>query len=280
MGRAASTASTARQQERLEATAQTLEDVLDLLAADDPALEALRSQIDIRLDDSGLLIQISDGGDEILFGLASSDLTTPIQEFLARLGPVLGQLSNELQIHGHTDSRPFPSGSSYDNWNLSFARADAARRYLEQHGVRPGQIVGVLAHADSDLLIPEAPLDPRNRRLSILAVRRGAERPAARGRAVVEGDPEAPAADAARESLSALRPDGTDLPGATAEGTEPGAAAEAPEDGPDTEGAIPGTATVEGASHGRPAEGANDGHPAEGANHEHDAAAAASEEHR
>jgi chemotaxis protein MotB len=188
-------------QQQLEATAQTLEEVLDLVAADDPHLATLREQI----DDSGLLIQISDGGDEILFGLASSDLTPALAEFLAALGPVLGRLSNELQIHGHTDARPFPEGSSYDNWNLSFARADAARRFLEGHGVRPHQIVGVLAHADSDLLVPEDPLDPRNRRLSILAVRHGAERPAAHGRAVVEGDPELPAADAARQALEALR---------------------------------------------------------------------------
>ena len=192
-------------QQQLEATAQTLEQVLDLVATDDPRLAALREQIDVRLDDSGLLIQISDGGDEILFGLASSDLTPALEEFLAALGPVLGRLSNELQIHGHTDARPFPEGATYDNWNLSFARADAARRFLEGHGVRPHQIVGVLAHADSDLLFPDDPLDPRNRRLSILAVRHGAERPAAHGRAVAEGDPEQAAADAARQTLEALR---------------------------------------------------------------------------
>ncbi|MFO0714202.1 MAG: flagellar motor protein MotB [Sandaracinus sp.] len=193
------------QPQSLEATAQTLQQVLDLVAADDPRLAALREQIDVRLDDSGLLIQISDGGDEILFGLASSELTPSLEEFLAALGPVLGRLENELQIHGHTDARPFPAGSTYDNWDLSFARADAARRFLEGHGVRPHQIVGVQAHADSDLLVPEDPLDPRNRRLSILAVRPGAERPAARGRAAVEGDPESAAAQAAQAALDELR---------------------------------------------------------------------------
>jgi chemotaxis protein MotB len=191
--------------QQLEATAQALERVLDLVATDDPQLGALREQIDVRLDDSGLLIQISDGGGEILFGLASSDLTPALTEFLAVLGPVLGRLSNDLQIHGHTDARPFPVGATYDNWNLSFARADAARRFLEGHGVRAHQIVGVLAHADSDLLFPEDPLDPRNRRLSILAVRSGAERTAAHGRSAVEGDPEQPAAAAAREALEAFR---------------------------------------------------------------------------
>jgi outer membrane protein OmpA-like peptidoglycan-associated protein len=194
-------AASARQ---LEATAQALEQVLDLVAADDPNLASLRDQIAVSLDESGLLIQISDGGDGILFDLASSALTPALEQFLAVLGPVLGRLGNQLQIHGHTDARPFPPGATYDNWDLSFARADAARRFLDGHGVRPRQIVGVLAHADSDLLFPEDPLDPRNRRLSILAVRAGAERPAAHGRATVEGDPERPAAEAARAALEAL----------------------------------------------------------------------------
>jgi chemotaxis protein MotB len=245
-------------QQQLEATAQTLEQVLDLVAADDPHLAALREQIDVRLDDSGLLIQISDGGDEILFGLASSELTPALAEFLAALGPVLGRLSNELQIHGHTDARPFPEGSSYDNWNLSFARADAARRFLEGHGVRPHQIVGVLAHADSDLLVPENPLDPRNRRLSILAVRHGAERPAAHGRVVAEGDPELPAAEAAREALRAR---------AEREGLTVDGAAEAGREGASPEGSSSEHVSPGGdppASDALEAAGSEEAHPEEG----------------
>jgi hypothetical protein len=234
-------------QQQLEATAQTLEEVLDLVAADDPHLAALRAQIDVRLDDSGLLIQISDGGDEILFGLASSDLTPALAEFLAALGPVLGRLSNELQIHGHTDARPFPEGSSYDNWNLSFAPARTPPGATSRStGVRPHQIVGVLAHADSDLLVPEDPLDPRNRRLSILAVRHGAERPAARGRVVAEGDPELPAAEAAREALEALRAR-AEQEGLAAEGGP--ADAEARSEGASPEGRhSPGPGSAEGHS--------------------------------
>ena len=182
----------------LEGTVSTLEELLDLVSEGDPRLAPLRDQVDIRLDESGLLIQISDGGDEMLFGLASSELTPALEAFLDLLAPVLGRLRNELQIHGHTDSRPFPAGAAFDNWDLSFARADAARRRLEAHGVPRGQVVGVLAHADSHLLFPDAPLDPRNRRLSILAVRRGAEEPAARGLPAAEGDAEHEAAIAAR----------------------------------------------------------------------------------
>jgi chemotaxis protein MotB len=169
------------EQGRLEQTATSIERALDLAVLQDPRLEPLREQIDVRVDESGLLIQISEGGDDLLFGLSSAELTPTLRTFLETLGPVLGRIDNQLQIHGHTDARPFPSGSTYDNWDLSFRRGDEAREFLEAHGVRHGQIVAVVAHADADLLHPDAPLDPRNRRLSILAVRRGAEEVTAHG---------------------------------------------------------------------------------------------------
>ncbi|MFO0685999.1 MAG: flagellar motor protein MotB [Sandaracinus sp.] len=169
------------EQTRLEGTATQIEQALDLAVLADPRLAELREQIDVRVQEDGLLIQISDGGDDLLFGLASSELTPTLREFLQSLGPILGSISNELQIHGHTDARPFPAGSEYDNWDLSFRRAEEAREFLETHGVREGQIRAVVAHADSDLLYLDAPLDPRNRRLSILAVRLGHEQTSARG---------------------------------------------------------------------------------------------------
>jgi chemotaxis protein MotB len=84
---------------------------------------------------------------------------------------VLGALSNPIQVGGHTDGRPFPASSPTSNWNLSFARADAARRVLEASGLRPGQVERVLSFADSKPLVPENPLADENRRLTILAVR-------------------------------------------------------------------------------------------------------------
>lgn len=169
------------EQGQLEAAATSLEQALDLAVLADPRLAPLREQIDVRVDDQGLLIQISEGGDDLLFGLASADLTPTLRTFLETLGPVLGTIDNQLQIHGHTDARPFPAGAAYDNWDLSFRRGDEAREFLEAHGVPHGRIVAVVGHADSDLLYPEDPMDPRNRRLSILAVRRGAEAVTAHG---------------------------------------------------------------------------------------------------
>jgi chemotaxis protein MotB len=153
----------------------------DALATGDEA-DPLDGNVEVTVMREGLLIQISDGGDGIVFGLSSSELTPAIRDFLERIAPVLGRLDNQLRVHGHTDARPFPAGSDFDNWDLSFARADAAREVLERSGVRPGQIVGVLAHGASEPLPGRDPMSPENRRLSILAVRRGDEHAAALGR--------------------------------------------------------------------------------------------------
>jgi chemotaxis protein MotB len=170
----------------------------DALATGDEA-DPLDGNVEVTVMQEGLLIQISDGGDGMVFGLSSSDLTPAIRDFLERIGPVLGGLDNQLRVHGHTDARPFPAGSDFDNWDLSFARADAARAVLEQSGVRPGQIVGVLAHGASEPLPGRDPMSPENRRLSILAVRRGDEHAAALGRideATIVPRAEPPAAEA------------------------------------------------------------------------------------
>ena len=80
----------------------------------------------------------------------------------------LGRLANDLVIEGHTDSRPFASGERYGNWELSADRANAARRVMEAHGLGPKQLRTVRGFADTQLHLPDQPMDPRNRRISIV----------------------------------------------------------------------------------------------------------------
>jgi hypothetical protein len=80
---------------------------------------------------------------------------------------------------------------------LSFERADRARAILEKNGLRVGQVSGVFAHGATALMKPDEPFAAENRRLSILAVRRGMEQVAAHGKSAnedAEGEPEAPKA--------------------------------------------------------------------------------------
>jgi chemotaxis protein MotB len=154
---------------------------LTQMAGEDPQLKQANEQIKVSVTEEGLLIQILDGGQNLLFDLSSAELKPKLVDILSRIAPVLARLDNQIQVHGHTDARPFPAGSGRSNWQLSFERADRARAVLEKSGLRAGQVSGVFAHGATALMNPDEPFAPENRRLSILAVRRGMEKMAARG---------------------------------------------------------------------------------------------------
>lgn len=157
--------------------------------AEDPTMKKLAQQLKVSVTEEGLLIQILDGtGDDLLFDRSSVELKPRLEELLAAIAPILGRLDNKIQVHGHTDAKPFPAGSNRSNWTLSFERADAARLVLEKNGLKKGQVGGVFAHGSSALYNPKDPFAPENRRLAILAVRRGMETYAAQG---VSAQPEA-----------------------------------------------------------------------------------------
>jgi chemotaxis protein MotB len=84
------------------------------------------------------------------------------------LAKQLGSVPNQLSIEGHTDSQPFSSNSGYTNWELSTDRANAARRVMQSDGLRPNQISQVRGYADQRLRVPANPLDPSNRRISLI----------------------------------------------------------------------------------------------------------------
>jgi chemotaxis protein MotB len=187
-------------------------------ASRDPDLEGLIKHIQIKETADGTMIELIDGSDNFLFPVGKSELKPGAIEFLEKLGPMLGKLRNKLEIHGHTDARPFERGTKKSNWELSFERANLARRVLEQHGVPVGRIAAVQAHADSQLFNKDDPFSPENRRLSILIVRKP--------RKAAAPQPAAPAAGGghAAPDQSAL-PNIAPLP---APAPEPGSPAEAP----------------------------------------------------
>ncbi len=161
------------EEEHLQAGKKALEQLIHEAAKQNPQLAGIMEQVIIQVTDQGLSIQVVDKGKDLLFDLSSAELKPGLVELLKRLAEQLGKLPNHVQIGGHTDGRPFPPSSGLTNWELSAARANAARRVLETNGLWPGQITRVIGFADSEPLVPENPLADENRRLSILAQRNG-----------------------------------------------------------------------------------------------------------
>jgi chemotaxis protein MotB len=162
------------EQDMLDGQRKEIERALEAAAHDSPELSKLKDQVIVQVTDAGLSIQVVDKGRDMLFDVASANLKPPVVAFLTELGRVLGRMPNRVQIGGHTDSRPFVSANGVTNWDLAFARANAARRVLEANGLWPGQIHRVVGYADSEPLVPDNPYADENRRLSILAERREA----------------------------------------------------------------------------------------------------------
>ncbi|HMI88126.1 MAG TPA: flagellar motor protein MotB [Polyangiaceae bacterium] len=129
---------------------------------------ALADRVTITPGPQGTLIQIAEGREDLLFDLSSSDLKPPLVKLLAALGPELAKLGQPLEIHGHTDGRPFASSAGRNNWTLSFERAERARAELQKNGVPDALIGGMYAHAATQP-VDKDPLSPTNRRLSIFA---------------------------------------------------------------------------------------------------------------
>ena len=130
----------------------------------------LLEHIVTRVTDEGLVIEVFAKEGKPLFESGSETPTPRMAAILSMIAEVAALVTNDLAVDGHTDAEPF-SGSSRDNWGLSAARADASRRALLTGGLDSDRIDRITGKADTELALPDAPLDPRNRRVTITLLR-------------------------------------------------------------------------------------------------------------
>jgi chemotaxis protein MotB len=135
----------------------------------DPALRPLRDQVRIEMTPEGLRIQLAERDDSLLFEIGSATVKPALIRLLGAVAQIVATLPNDVAVEGHTDSRQYTrQGRGYSNWELSADRANSARRVLEGGGLRARQIARVVGFADHDLIMREDPLNPQNRRVSVI----------------------------------------------------------------------------------------------------------------
>jgi len=130
--------------------------------------DKLKNQIEMTVTSEGLRIELLESESGTFFEVGSPKPNQDCKELLTLLAGELGKLPNKLSIEGHTDSKPYTGKASYGNWELSADRANAARRLMQQNGVRPDQVAQVRGYADQRLRTPSDPLAPSNRRISVI----------------------------------------------------------------------------------------------------------------
>lgn len=131
-------------------------------------LQALQNQIQITITPEGLRIELLETKDGTFFDTGSAALNQHGRELLVMLAGQLGGVPNRLSIEGHTDAQPYASKEGYGNWELSADRANAARRVMQTSGLRNDQVSQVRGYADQKLRVPDNPMDPSNRRISLI----------------------------------------------------------------------------------------------------------------
>jgi chemotaxis protein MotB len=129
---------------------------------------SLRDQVELSVTSEGLRIELVEKTGSSFFDSGSSELRGESVQILSLIAQEIGSLANDVVIEGHTDSRPYTADQKYGNWELSADRANAARRVMVGTGLHAGQLRTVRGFADVDLRFPDQPLDPRNRRVSIV----------------------------------------------------------------------------------------------------------------
>ena len=133
-----------------------------------PDFDKLKDHIEITITAEGLRIELLESATGTFFDRGSPDLNKDGKDLLALLAQELGKLPNKLSIEGHTDSKPYAGKGPYGNWELSTDRANAARRWMQKTGIQQDQVAQVRGFADQMLRNPANPLDPSNRRISVI----------------------------------------------------------------------------------------------------------------
>lgn len=187
---------------------QRLKDKLEQEIKAKKELEKLSKQIEITITPEGLRIELIEDKNGTFYQSGSAQLSQNGQELLTLLATELKTIPNDLLIEGHTDATQYSTDASYSNWELSADRANAARRLMQQHGVRQDQVTQVRGYADQFLRVKNNPYDPSNRRISILVKNApdGATPPPIHNAAIVDGGAGAKPLPVAQDSAKPASP--------------------------------------------------------------------------
>jgi len=152
-------------------------------------LQQFKKQILLDITTEGLRIQIVDEKNRPMFRSGSAQLEPYTKDILHEIGTMLNQVPNKVSLSGHTDALPYSSGDKgYSNWELSADRANASRRELILGGIGDEKIVRVVGLSSAVLFDKIDPLNPVNRRISIIVMNKNAEESARNDGGTVEMD--------------------------------------------------------------------------------------------
>ena len=148
---------------RLQSTKEALENAV----LTHPLLKDSADAITLRFVEDGLQVVLVDTTGEAMFAAGNAEPTAHARALLKEVAETITPLPNRIFIEGHADAT---GGGAHSPFELTAARANAARRILQSHGFPVERIVGVSGRAAADPLYPEDPYAAGNRRIEILLI--------------------------------------------------------------------------------------------------------------
>jgi len=169
----AATAEFARKEEQM---LNDLKDRIEKMIESNPTLKQFKSQLLLDITTEGLRIQVVDEQNRPMFDLAGDQLKPYTREILHEIGKVMNAVPNRVSLSGHTDAAQFSGGGKgFSNWELSANRANASRRELVAGGMDENKVLRIVGMSATVLFDKNDPLNPANRRISIVVLNKRTE---------------------------------------------------------------------------------------------------------
>ena len=155
---------------------EELKEKMEKAIEDSPALSKFKNQLMMDITSEGLRIQVVDEQNRPMFESSKAQMQPYARQILQEIGKVLNGVDNKVGLSGHTDAVQYAGGEAgYSNWELSADRANASRRELVSGGMDETKILKVVGLGSASLFDKENPLNPSNRRISIIVMNKEAE---------------------------------------------------------------------------------------------------------
>lgn len=164
-------AAEAERARREKAYLKGLQQKIQDLISQSPQLAPFKNQLLMDITSEGLRIQIIDDQNRPMFDSGHAEVKPYTSIILRQLAGTLNGVENRISLSGHTDAAPYAFGEKgYSNWELSADRANASRRELIAGGLDESKLIRVEGLGSAVMLNPADPLDPTNRRISIIVM--------------------------------------------------------------------------------------------------------------
>jgi chemotaxis protein MotB len=162
-----------REAERLEGLKQRFEQAMQ----SNEKLSQFKNQIRLEITAEGLQVTVIDEQNRAMFDTGGATVKDYTRDVMRAIGGLLNDVDNAISLAGHTDAVPYAGGErGYSNWELSADRANASRRELVAGGMRENKILRVVGLGSSLPLDVTDPLNPMNRRISLVVLNDKTER--------------------------------------------------------------------------------------------------------